>query len=215
MARILIIEDDRPINELIKRTLAGAGYECMQSYSGIQGLNILKDNKFDIVLLDVNLPDIDGFSLCSHIEDTPVIFVTARGDIDDRLRGFGRGAEDYIVKPFDLNELIARVGVVLRRYTRAGAVFKIADIEVDMSNRSVTLNKKPVMLSHQEMQLLTAFIEHKNMVLSRQQLVDLAWSEDYEGDLRTVDVHVRRLREKLNLHNYIKTVFKAGYRLEI
>ena len=215
MSRILIIEDDMPINELLKRTLTGAGYECMQSFTGIQGLNILKDNKFDLVLLDVNLPDIDGFSLCSHIEDIPIIFVTARGDIDDRLRGFGRGAEDYIVKPFDLNELIARVGVALRRYKRVDNVFKIADVEVDMNTQRVTLNKKPVMLSYQELQLLTAFIEHKNMVLSRQQLVDLAWSEDYEGDLRTVDVHVRRLREKLNLHNYIKTVFKAGYRLEI
>lgn len=214
MARILIIEDDRPINELIKRTLTGAGYECQQSYSGIQGINMIEDD-IDLVLLDVNLPDIDGFSLCSHIEDIPVIFVTARGDIDDRLRGFGKGAEDYIVKPFDLNELVARVGVALRRYNRVDNVFKIADVEVDMNTRSVTLNKKPVMLSHQELQLLTAFIEHKNMVLSRQQLIELAWSEDYEGDLRTVDVHVRRLREKLNLHNYIKTVFKAGYRLEI
>ena len=98
MSRILIIEDDMPINELIKRTLTGAGYECMQSFTGIQGLNILKDNKFDLVLLDVNLPDIDGFSLCSHIEDIPIIFVTARGDIDDRLRGFGRGQENTFKK---------------------------------------------------------------------------------------------------------------------
>lgn len=219
MMKILIIEDERAINDLIKMTLSHEGYICHQALTGIAAMNMAAKNKYDLILLDVNLPDIDGFSLYSHLGETPVIFVTARDEIDDRLKGFGCGAEDYIIKPFDLQELLARVKVALRRtYEENGLrsrTVRFADITVDFEKREVFAEEKRVKLSNQEFALLEVLVDHKNQTLSREQLLQMAWDVDYEGELRTVDVHIRRVRDKLGLEDNIVTVYKTGYRLEI
>ena len=219
MMNILIIEDEKAINDLIKMTLSHEGYGCDQALTGIEAMNMAAKNKYDLILLDVNLPDIDGFSLYSHLGETPVIFVTARDGIDDRLKGFGCGAEDYIIKPFDLQELLARVKVALRRtYEENGLrsrTVRFADITVDFEKREVFVKDKRVKLSNQEFALLEVLVDHKNQTLSREQLLQMAWDVDYEGELRTVDVHIRRVRDKLGLEDNIVTVYKTGYRLEI
>ena len=171
----------------------------------------------DLILLDVNLPDIDGFSLHRHLGDVPVIYITARDEVKDRLRGFELGAYDYLVKPFDLQELAARVQAVLCRKVpkKKDVVLQIGDLKIDLQTCSVSRGKQEIDLSVREFELLKALAEHKNKVLSRQQLLELAWEPGFDGDLRTVDIHVQRLRKKLDLHKTIKTVFKMGYKLEI
>ena len=215
MTDILIVEDDASINDLMKMTLSLEGYRCDQAFTGIEGINMAGKRKYDLILLDVNLPDLDGFSLYRHIDGISVIFVTARDEIEDRLRGFRCGAEDYIVKPFDLQELIARVNVALRRNSSHEEIVRFADLSIDLGRCEVRLGKEKIKLSNQEFALLKTLIEHKNQTLSRRQLLDLAWDMDYEGELRTVDVHIRRLREKLRLDEQIVTVYKTGYRLEM
>lgn len=217
MIRILIVEDDISISELVSTYLTIEGFECSQAVSAVHALNITSKEKFDLILLDVNLPDMDGFTLFERLGESPVIFITARDDIMDKLKGFQCGAEDYIVKPFDLNELLARIKVVLRRTYKETEVKLVhfAGLSVDFSSFKVMRDGNEIKLSNQEFELLKTMYDNKNQVLSRAQLLELAWGRDYDGDLRTVDVHVRRLREKLNLHNDIVTVFKQGYRLEI
>lgn len=219
MMNILIVEDEKAINDLIKMTLSHEGYICNQALTGIEAMNMAAKNEYDLILLDVNLPDINGFSLYSHLGDKPVIFVTARDEIDDRLKGFGCGAEDYIIKPFDLQELLARVKVALRRTHEEDDLqrrtVRFADITVDFEKREVFAKEKRVKLSNQEFTLLEVLVDHKNQTLSREQLLQMAWDVDYEGELRTVDVHIRRVRDKLGLEDNIVTVYKTGYRLEI
>lgn len=215
MADILIIEDDFPINELIKRTLNQAGHRCMQVYCGMDAVDAVDHQEFDLMLLDVNLPDIDGFALYKHLKGIPVIYITARHDLSDKLKGFELGAEDYIVKPFDLQEMMARVNVALRKNNRNQQIIEFAHIKIDFSKMTVMSEGTAVDLSNREFELMRVLTEHRNMVLSREQLLDLAWGDDYDGELRTVDVHIRRLRQKLKLENHIKTVFKMGYRLEL
>ncbi len=215
MMEILIVEDELSINDLIKMTLSHEGYGCKQAFTGIEAINMASRTKFDLVLLDVNLPDLDGFSTCKHLGDVPVIFVTARDEINDRLKGFCCGAEDYIVKPFDLQELLARVKVVLRRQQKEETCLRFAHITIDLNRCEVYAGEVKVQLTSQEYALLVTLVHHKNQTLTREQLLDLAWGHDYEGELRTVDVHVRRLRDKLSLQKQIVTVYKMGYRLEI
>lgn len=215
MITILIVEDDRAINDLMKMTLSHDGYECNQAFTGIEAVNMAANRKYDLILLDVNLPDMDGFSIYKYFEDMPVIFVTARDEIDDRLRGFRCGAEDYIIKPFDLQELLARVKVAIRRNSKEDNTVCFAGINVDFQKQKIISEGKKTSLSNQEWALLEALYIHKNQNLTREQLLQLAWDMDYEGDIRTVDVHIRRLREKLGLADHIVTVYKTGYRLEI
>lgn len=228
MRNILIVEDDRAINDLVKMTLSHEEYQCDQAFTGIEAINRAAQKRYDLVLLDVNLPDLDGFSVAGHLDDSPVIFVTARDEIDDRLRGFKCGAEDYIVKPFDLQELLARVKVALRSRTpgiggaiAGNKIVRFGNIAVDFQKRAVFAEGNspaggaPVNLSNREWALLEVLHTHKNQTLTREQLLQLAWDADYEGELRTVDVHIRRLREKLGLAEQIVTVYKTGYRLQI
>lgn len=219
MMNILIVEDEKAINDLIRMTLSHEGYICNQALTGIEAMNIAAKNEYDLILLDVNLPDINGFSLYNHLGDKPVIFVTARDEIDDRLKGFGCGAEDYIIKPFDLQELLARVKVALRRTHEEDDLrrrtVRFADITVDFGKKEVFVKENRVKLSNREFALLEVLVNHKNQTLSREQLLQMAWDVDYEGELRTVDVHIRRVRDKLGLEDNIVTVYKTGYRLEI
>ena len=200
-------------------TLSHEGYGCNQALTGIEAMNMAAKNEYDLILLDVNLPDINGFSLYGHLGDTPVIFVTARDEIDDRLKGFGCGAEDYIIKPFDLQELLARVKVALRRTREEddlrSRIVRFAGITVDFGKKEAFVKEKRVKLSNREFALLEVLVNHKNQTLSREQLLQMAWDVDYEGELRTVDVHIRRVRDKLGLEDNIVTVYKTGYRLEI
>lgn len=213
MANILIVEDDTVINEMMGRCLSVNGHGCLPAYSGREALAMLEEASPDLILLDVNLPDMDGFTLMKQCRGIPVIYVTARGGISDRVRGLNGGAEDYIVKPFDVQELIARVNVALRRYGKED-FFSLGTVTIDMKNYKAYRQGKEIELKKQEFELLKALILNKNITLTREQLLNAAWGWDYEGEERTVDVHVRRLRKKLHWEEYIKTVYKIGYRLE-
>lgn len=214
MIKILVVEDDKHISELIKRNLKLVGYDCEQVYNGNQALEFFKKDRFDLILLDVMLPNYSGFELIPEFKDTPVIFVTAKGELEDKLQGLSLGAEDYIVKPFEMLELIARVGVVLKRYKKAEETFQLGDSIVYLNKRSVYVGGKEVNITPREYSLLETLITNKNIALSREKLLDIAWGYDYEGETKTVDVHIQKLRKKLGWENYIKTIVKLGYRLE-
>ena len=219
MADILIIEDDRKINELIRRTLSMTGHQGLTAFSGREALSVLERKSADLILLDIGLPDMDGFSLMRQLRaeyrDIPVICVTARDEVPDRVRGLKDGAEDYIVKPFAMEELLARIQVVLRRFCKEQNSFCIRDVEVNLAEGTATRGGKDAGLTNREFALLKILLLNKNIALSRERLLDLAWGMDYYGDDRTVDVHIRRLRQKLGLEEDIRTIFKYGYRLEM
>ena len=214
MAKILIVEDEKMINELILRNLQAVGHSCVQAYDGAEALERLDGERFDLVILDIMLPRLSGFDVMSRIHDTPVIFLTAMGNVMDKVRGLGLGAEDYIVKPFEMLELIARVNVVLRRTKAQSRRFSLDGVTVDFDNMTVSRGQRAVELTPQEFQLLETLIRNRNIALSREKLLDLAWGMDYYGDVRTVDVHIQKLRKKLGWSEQIKTVYKVGYRLE-
>lgn len=214
MAEILIIEDEMHINELMKRNLQLVGHSCTQCFDGLEALKVMYEKEFDLVLLDVMLPGMSGFDLITKLEGTPVIFVTAKGELEDKLQGLSLGAEDYIVKPFEMLELIARVGVVLRRSNKNEKVFEKNGARVDLERRVVLVDNIEIMMTPQEFKLLEILIENKNVAMSRDKLLELAWGYDYEGETKTVDVHIQKLRKKLRWESVIKTVNKVGYRLE-
>lgn len=214
MAKILVVEDDRHISELIRRSLKLAGHECVCCFDGRQAVGMISGEQYDLILLDVMLSGMSGFDLISKIQDTPVIFVTAKGELEDKLLGLSLGAEDYIVKPFEMLELLARINVILRRNQKEEEV-RIENIYVNLNKRTVKMNGQEVPLTPQEYNLLEVFIQNKNIALSRDKLLELAWGYDYEGETKTVDVHVQKLRKKLGLEHAIKTITKLGYRLEM
>ena len=214
MANILVVEDDRHISELVRRNLTLVGHTCTCCYDGLSGLDILESQSFDLILLDVMLPGVSGFDFIKQVSGTPIIFVTAKGKLEDRLQGLDLGAEDYIVKPFEMLELIARINVVLRRNQKDERMH-IGAVKVDLKKREVMLESKEVILTPQEFSLLEVLIINKNIALSREKLLELAWGYDYMGDTKTVDVHIQKLRKKLGLENEIRTITKLGYRLEV
>lgn len=214
MKKILIVEDEKRINNLIKEGLTAAGFECCQAFFGFQALKFVQENEFDVILLDVQLPDINGFKLIESFDGISVLFLTARDSIEDRVTGLELGAEDYLVKPFALEELIARINVILRR-KQMQEIFQLAKLKVNLEQRTVFLDGHNIDLTPQEFALLAVFILNQNIALTREQLITQAWGVDYEGDDRKVDVHVQRLRKKLELEHYINTVFKVGYRLDV
>lgn len=213
MAKILLVEDDKPISELLRRNLTLVGHTCVQAFSGEEALRLAEMDAFDLVLLDLMLPGIGGMEVLRRISP-PVIILTAKGGLSERVQGLNLGADDYIVKPFETLELLARVAAVLRRTQKNDALFALGGVTADMAGRKVYLEGAEVELTPQEFTLLETFIINKNIALSREKLLELAWGYDYFGDTRTVDVHVQRLRSKLNWEDRIKTVYKVGYRLE-
>ena len=215
MARILIVEDEMPINNLIMRNLSLVGHECTQLYDGESAVKAIWDGGFDLVLLDVMLPGLSGFEVIKQIPKTPVIFVTAKTALNDKLAGLYLGGDDYIVKPFEILELIARVESVLRRTCGAANEFTVDDVVVNYTNKKVTKGGEEVSLTPREFSLLETFIINRNIALSRDKLIDLVWASDFDGDMRTVDVHIQRLRTKLGLENRIKTIYRLGYRFEV
>lgn len=216
MAYILIAEDEQAINDLICKNLKLLGHRTAQAFDGAQAMQLIAEENFDLVLLDVMMPQMSGFEVKSKLPaDLPVIFVTAKNSVSDQLTGLNLGADDYIVKPFDVLVLIARVENVLRRTKKNDTIFAINDCVIDLAKRIVLKDGKEVVLTLQEFNLLEALVLNRNFALSREKLLQLAWGYDYMGDSRTVDVHVQKLRKKLDLHKEIVTVFKYGYRLEV
>ena len=216
MEKILIVEDDVTISDLIKLNLKMVGYETWQVYDGIQALEVIGKEGFDLILLDVMLPGMDGFSIIGKIKhkDIPVIFLTAKASIADKVQGLKMGADDYIVKPFESIELLARVEAVLRRYGKKKDILSFKDLEIYLEQMIVKKQGNIIDLTLKEFELINLFIRNKGIALSREKILETVWGYDYLGETRTVDMHIQKLRKKLDLEKEIKTVYKVGYRLE-
>jgi two-component system, OmpR family, alkaline phosphatase synthesis response regulator PhoP len=216
VAHILIVEDEKPINDLIAMNLVLVGHTSEQAYDGNEALVYLKQNTYSLIVMDIMLPALDGFSLMQYVpEGTPVIFLTAMGNLSDKVKGLKLGADDYIVKPFETIELLARIEAILRRTHRSLSIFSLDGTVVNLESRVVTVNGIETELTLREYELLEILIKNKNIALSREKLLKMAWEYDYFGETRTVDVHIQKLRKKLNWDDRIKTVYKMGYRLEV
>ena len=215
MAHILIAEDDKAINQLIAKNLKLVGHTYTQAFTGTEVVAAATGTNMDLVLLDVMLPGMDGFEVIKNIPPTPVIFITAKDGLEHRLNGLSLGADDYIVKPFEMLELLARIEAVLRRTQKNNPIFCLEGAVIDMTSRSVKVNGAEVDLSPREYELLEVLIKNPNIALSRDKLLKLAWGYDYLGETRTVDTHIQKLRSKLGWENRIKTLYKLGYRLVV
>ena len=215
--KILIIEDEKPISDLIKMSLLGEGYHCTCAYDGQEAADIIENESFDLILLDIMLPKIGGYELLEYLNfyHMPVIFLTAKADVSDRVKGLKAGAEDYISKPFEIAELLARVETVLRRYNKTANSITFHDITVDIESHTVKKKGQPVNLTAKEFDLLLLLLQNKNKALYRTQIYAQVWGSDFLGDSRTVDLHIQRLRKKLSLENVLVPVYKIGYRLEV
>lgn len=215
--RILIVEDERAIADLINMNLTRIGFACDWAYNGKQGADYIETNKYDLILLDIMLPEISGYELMEYIRPMkiPVIFITAKGSVKDKVKGLRMGADDYLVKPFSIDELIARVESVLRRYHKGMQVVHVLDIQIDTLSRTVTQNKKVIHLTHKEYDLLYYLVQNQNIALYRETIYEKIWEDSEYRETRTVDLHIQRLRKKLNWNEYIKTIFKIGYMLEV
>lgn len=216
MVRVLIVEDEEPISNLIKLNLNIANYECKQCYDGQEALNILEMEKFDLLLLDVMLPKFDGFTLYKKVKPLgiPTIFLTAKTSTADKVSGLRMGADDYITKPFEGIELIARIENVLRHYTKNARTIECNGLEINLEERIVKEDGILIELTLKEFELLTFLVQNKNKVMTREMLLEKVWGYDYVGESRTVDNHIQKLRKKLAMRDNIKTVFGLGYRME-
>ena len=216
MAKILIVEDDSSINDLIAMNLSIIGYDCEKAFNGNMAAEMIKNNQYDLILLDIMLPGVNGIDLLkSNIcQNTKVILITAKGGLNDKLEAFNLGAYDYIVKPFEILELIARVKVALKDDETQDNI-KIKDVEIRPREHKVLKSSEEVDLTILEYNLLETLVINKNVALPRVKLLELVWGYDFEGDTRTVDVHIMKLRKKLDFEDIIKTVYKMGYRLEV
>ena len=216
MPKILIVEDDQTISKLIAASLSISGYESVPCFDGNEAVHMVRNEEFDLILLDIMLPGLDGFQVMEKIRETgtPVIFLTAMGDVSDRVKGLKSGAEDYIVKPFEPLELLARIEIVLRRFNREQKNLSFRDITVNMEERSVRRGSEIIDLTPKEYDLLVLFLKHQNVALSRDKILMDVWECSANIETMTVDNHVQRLRKKLGLEDCLKTVFKVGYRLE-
>lgn len=217
MIKILIVDDEKSICDLIDLNLSSAGYYCQSVQDGLEAIEQIEQGGFDLILLDVMLPGVDGYDIMEYIRPlkVPVIFITAKHEVRDRVKGLRLGADDYLVKPFDVVELNARVEAVLRRYNKTATRLTAGDIVVDVEARRVTKAGRPVELTNKEFGLSVLFIRNKNIALFREMLYEKVWEEDYFGDSRTLDLHVQRLRRKMGWEKSLTAVYKIGYRLDI
>lgn len=219
MIKILIVEDEKPIADLLRLSLARAGYSCQCLYDGTAAADLFESSgqDFDLILLDVMLPGVSGFELMEYIAplEIPVIFITARDSVADRVRGLRMGADDYIVKPFEIVELLARVEAVLRRNHKVDSMIEIADLHIDLRSRTVRRGTQEIILTKKEFDILVLFVQNPGVALYRETIYQRVWGGDYMGSSRTVDLHVQRLRKKTGLENRIRAVHKVGYRLEV
>ena len=214
---IYVLEDDESIRELIIYTLNGQNMQAKGFGTPSEFWDAVHEKTPSLVLLDIMLPGIDGYELLDYIKTTqmPVIFITAMGTLDDKVKGLRAGADDYITKPFEMMELLARVETVLRRYHKSEERITIFDTVIDVPSRTVTKQGKQIMLTLKEFELLLFLVRNKNIALYRETIYENIWQNEYMGDGRTVDLHIQRLRKKLHWEDKIKTVYKVGYRLEV
>ncbi|NFH91837.1 response regulator transcription factor [Clostridium botulinum] len=213
---VLIIEDDEAISNLIKINLSMVGYESKQLFDGLEAFNLLKEECFDLILMDIMLPGMDGFELMKKIKDLniPVIFLTAKNGLADKVTGLKSGAEDYIVKPFETVELLARIEIVLRRYSKNSNCIEFEDLKIYEEERLIKRDNETIDLTLKEFELMVLLVKNKNIALSREYLLEKIWGYEYMGETRTIDNHIQKLRKKLDIADNIKTVYKIGYRLE-
>ena len=217
MNPILIVDDERPIAELIELTLLQAGYQCEIALDGETAADKIETGRYDLILLDIMLPGVSGYELMEYIRPTgtPVIFLTAKGMLADRVRGLRMGADEYIVKPFEPLELLARVESVLRRAGRGGGLLRAFGVVVDPAARKVEKDGVPVALTPREFDLLVLLLRNQGIALYRDVMYERVWGGEEETGSRTLDLHIQRLRKKLGLADKIKTVYKIGYLLEV
>ncbi|EES50168.1 response regulator transcription factor [Clostridium botulinum] len=213
---VLIIEDDEAISNLIKINLSMVGYKSKQLFDGLEAFNLLKEEPFDLILMDIMLPGMDGFELMKKIKDLniPVIFLTAKNGLADKVTGLKSGAEDYIVKPFETVELLARIEIVLRRYSKNSNCIEFENLKIYEEERLIKRDDETIDLTLKEFELMVLLVKNKNMALSREYLLEKIWGYEYMGETRTIDNHIQKLRKKLDIADNIKTVYKIGYRLE-
>lgn len=218
--QVLIVEDDATIRALITTALQREGHCCFSASDGREGAELLETGHYDLVLLDLMLPEINGYELLEYMRSnepdpnaaTPVIILSAMGSVQDRIRGLRMGADDYLCKPFQVGELLARVDAVFRRAGVKQTVFSVGDVVVDTEARTVLKNGEDIPLTVKEFDLLVLLMQRKNVALSRSLLYESVWQEEYTGETRTLDNHIQRLRKKLGWEDRITTVFRIGYR---
>ena len=220
--KVLIVDDETAIVDLIKINLELEGFEAIGCYSGSEAVKLAPSFGPDLILLDIMLPDMSGFEVCKSLQslNIPVIMLTAKNDIKDKLYGLELGADDYITKPFDSRELVARIRTILRRINKQGSkeenLLSLGPILINTEERKVFIDKDEVVLTPKEYELLLLFCENQRKVFSRENLLEMVWDFEYIGDSRTVDMHVQRLRKKLGKYSiYVKTIFGIGYKFEV
>ncbi|HML67779.1 MAG TPA: response regulator transcription factor [Clostridia bacterium] len=215
--RVLVVEDDESINKVIVKNLTVAGYAIYSCMDGEQAERVIaRDLDFDLALLDVMLPGQDGFALLGILQhaEIPVIFLTARSDVESKVRGLREGADDYIVKPFEVLELLVRIEKVLERAGKLRQMLEVGELTINLLERTVRRDGREILLKPMEFDLFVMLAKNKNIALSRERLLHGVWGVGFQGETRTVDVHIAQIRKKLSLEEQIKTISKMGYRLE-
>lgn len=217
MVNIMIVEDEKPISNLIALSLKKVGYHCECAYDGLSAIDMIEKKYPDLILLDIMLPGADGFEILEYVKplDIPVIFLTAKGELSDKVNGLRLGAEDYIVKPFEMLEVMVRLEKVLERNGTVQEQIQIGDVIIDTSSRTVTKMGMEIYLKPMEYNCLMVFAKNPNKALTRNQILQELWNEEFCGETRTVDAHVGRIRKKLGWQDKIKTIPRIGYRLEV
>ncbi|EGT3816509.1 TPA: response regulator transcription factor [Clostridioides difficile] len=221
MAKILIVEDEKRMQSIIVEYMQKGGYTCITADDGVEALTILKSNNIDLMILDIMMPYLDGFSVCRvsrEMTNIPIIILTAKGDEEDKLKGYEYGADDYITKPFSPKVLLAKVNALLRRYTTdiPKNSLSLGKIFIMVASRQVYVEDKLIDLTYKEFELLRLFMENPNQVFSREKLLNCIWGYDFEGNTRTVDTHIKTLRKKLGSEgHHIVTLIRSGYKFEV
>lgn len=214
MIRILIVEDEEAIANLIRMNLVRAGYQCEIASDGEEAADAISERPFDMILLDIMLPKLNGYEVLEYAKtmEVPVIFLSAMGETQQKVKGLKLGAEDYIAKPFEIAELLARVETVLRRSHKTERKIRVLDIEIDTDSRTVLRGGQDVELTTKEYELLLLLVRNKNRALYRETIYENVWGGEYSGTGRTVDLHIQRLKKKLGLEEHIVAIYKVGYR---
>jgi DNA-binding response OmpR family regulator len=218
---VLIIDDEEDMRNLVQMYLENSGFTCVHAADGVEGLRKLKEQKFDLVILDIMMPFEDGFAVCGKIRafsQVPIIFLSAKGEEWDKVKGLQLGGDDYIVKPFSPGELVARINALLRRTSfvkNEDETVILGKITIDKKGRRVSVDREIVPLTLKEYELLVFLVKHQGQAMSREQLLEYVWGMDYHGSLRTVDTHVKTLRMKLGTGDYIQTIWGVGYKFEV
>ena len=217
MSHILIVEDEKPISDLLRLALSKSGYHCTCVYDGVQAADRIERETFDLILLDVMLPGISGFELMEYIRPTgmPVIFITAKNAVTDRVKGLRMGAEDYVVKPFEILELQARVEGVLRRHGKLETVLSVGGLEINTLSMTVTRDGEEIPLTRKEYEILLLFARNPGIVLYKSTIYERVWGDEYPDSTRTVELHIQRMKKKVGWNDRIKPVYAIGYRLEV